>query len=313
MQACVIGNFNVDLVMGKVDLFPEWGQEVVVNQAELRCAGAAGNTALALARLGIRVSGIGVVGDDFLGNWLLSELAQNGVNTKGISQLQGVRTGISVALVQREGNERAFFTYPGVLEHFSVEHVYPHLDLIEMSEVVLFCGYFLLPKLGFAGTGLLMQQVKALGKTVLFDTGWDPNGWSCETRSQIRALLRLVDVFLPNRIEAEILCDGQQDLELMAKKLLEFGPRQVIIKCGSSGAVYSDNEEVLVSPAPPVKVIDTSGAGDVFNAGFIYGMLKKWPKRSAVSFANRVAAYAVSGDLGRLSELQESDEEKGGD
>jgi len=310
VQVCVIGNFNVDLVMGKIASFPEWGQEIVVNQAELRYAGAAGNTALVLARLGIGVNGIGVVGDDLLGNWLLDEFERNGINTKGISQIQGSQTGISVALVREDGGERTFFTHPGVLECFSIELVRPHFDFIKAAEVVLFCGYFLLPKLGFVGTDFLMRQARALGKTVLFDTGWDPDGWPPENISQVQNLLKLVDVFLPNKEEAEALCGGERDLEKVAMRLLEFGPRQVVIKCGSLGAVCGDSEGIFTSPTLPVEVIDTYGAGDAFNAGFIYGMLKRWHKRSVVDFANNVAAYIVSGNLGRLCELRETYEKK---
>jgi sugar/nucleoside kinase (ribokinase family) len=284
----VIGNVNVDLLVSPVSELPPPGTDLPVENMEVRAAGAAGNTALALAALGSPLQLVGCVGEDRLGRFLLDELYFAGIK-EGVSILPHRSTGISIAF-EAPGRDRSFLTLLGSLEEFDASMV-PEDALTK--DLVLLCGYFNLPSLRGEGTLQLLREARTEGAITLLDTGWDPGGWSKETSEEMATLLPLVDVFLPNETEARHL-SGLEDPVEAAQVLQESSGGWIVVKLGANGCVGVGPDELHRVAAPTVRVTDTTGAGDAFNGGLLYALSNDARYIEALSFATRFASAVVS-------------------
>jgi sugar/nucleoside kinase (ribokinase family) len=178
----------------------------------------------------------------------------------------------------------------------------------EDAQCVLISGYFLLPGLGFAGTKALIDELRAEGKTVLLDTGWDVNGWPQRSVEEVMRLLEGVDVFLPSLNEAQALT-GEHSPEGCLEKLSARCPHRVIIKMGAAGSIATTEGGISHQSAFPVAPVDTTGAGDCFNVGVIWGLLRNWDIDETMRFANGLAAIVISrpraGGYPLLGEVEE--------
>jgi ribokinase len=292
-EVCVVGNLNADLILCPLSDFPRWGTEVMTSAMDWR-PGGIGNALLCLAKLGVGVSAAANVGQDSIGQELLSTLEEAGVDVSHVERSPGVRTGVSVG-IGREDGERAFVTHLGHLERLDVELVLGQREAWQEARCVLISGYFLLPGLGFRGTSTLIEELRAEGKAVLFDTGWDISGWPERSVEQVMRLLEGVDVFLPSLNEAQALT-GQRSPERCLGSLWHGSrhPSCVIIKMGQAGSIARTQWGVFQQPAFPVLPLDTTGAGDCFNAGVIFGLLRNWDIQETLQFANALAAIIIS-------------------
>jgi sugar/nucleoside kinase (ribokinase family) len=284
----VIGNVNIDLLVWPAAELPSPGSERQVETIGMRAAGSAGNTALALARLGHVPHLAGCVGGDHFGRFILEELAAAGIE-EGVAILPDEPTGITIAF-QAPGRDRSFLTLLGSLEAFGASMV-PEEALAK--DFVLFCGYFTLPALRGGPALDLLKRVRAAGGSTFFDSDWDPAGWSQESREEIAEILPLVDVFLPSEDEARGLT-GLDDPLAAARALQRGSGGRVVLKLGASGCVAFVTGEEYRVPAPSVRVRDTTGAGDSFNGGLMYALSTgaEWPE--ALRFATRLASTVVS-------------------
>lgn len=283
--AAIVGNYNIDLIMGPVGGFPAWGSEAVINTALPRVAGGAGNTAQALGTLGVAALPVGIVGRDGYGEQIISTLRGLGLSTTLVEQRASSQTGVGFTLLRNDG-ERAFLTYLGVLERYTDADLLASIPQAIQSKVVLFSGYNLLPGLTTAGITEFFKIVQGAGCTLLFDTGWDTRDWEGDTVAKVHRLLPYVDIFLPNMAEARAIF-GRPD------KALDWCQR-AIIKNGPAGSIYLAKDEQIEAKGVRVQAVDTTGAGDSFNAGIIYGLLQNWSMKRNLAFANRLAAYVVS-------------------
>ena len=300
----VVGNANVDVVLGSVTPWPTPGTEVTADNFELRVGGAAGNTALALAALGVEegldsevVAG---VGDDALGRWLETALS-------GAARLSKVprTTAMTVCLTHPDA-QRTFVSYLGHLESMPLARLLDTLALSRPGDLLLLCGYFLLPELRTAAQDLLVEA-RSRGVITLLDTGWPSEGWTAAVRAEIGRLLPLLDAFLPNRDEvlgAAGLCSEADSQEAVAE-LLGMGTARVIVKLEAEGALMASATEMVQVPAPTVTVQDTVGAGDTFNAGLLAGLQSglDWP--AALSRAVTAASLTVASSPRRYPSLAE--------
>ena len=290
-QVCVVGNLNADLVFYPLKGFPAWGAEVIVPAMDYR-PGGIGNALLCLAGLSIRATALANVGADPIGEGLVSALEDAGVDTRHVERSPGAHTGVSVGL-GREDGERAFVTHLGHLALLDVDLALRQRAAWREAQYVLISGYFLLPGLGFEGTRTLIDEIHADGKQALLDTGWDINGWPDRSAREVMRLLEGVDVFLPSLNEAQALT-GECAPEACLEKLFARCPNRVIIKLGEEGSIAKTEEGVFRQPAFPVSPLDTTGAGDSFNAGVIFGLLQGWDIRQTLRFANALAGLVIS-------------------
>ena len=290
MTLAVVGNVNVDLLVWPVVEIPPPGEERSVERVELRLGGSAAIAGAVLARLGAEPIVCGSVGTDALGAMALGELDQYGVETRYVHRIAGASTGTSIAF-EGPDRDRSFLVSLGSLSAYG-----PNLVPEEVlgSSFVLLCGYFNLPLIRGAAAIDILRRVKGAGGTTLLDTGWDHDGWPEATRRESHRLLPYVDIFIPNEMEAQSL-SGESDPLAAARRLAELSGGWTVVKLGSSGTVAAGPDgAVYRASAPRVDVVDTTGAGDAFNAGLIDALSRgaSWPE--ALRTASAVASTVVS-------------------
>jgi len=289
MKVVAIGDVNVDLILPL--RLPRVGKQVVVGDFQMHGGGCAANFALACAKLGARSKLVGRVADDVFGKFVLGELRRQGVDVRDVVVSEGGKTGVTLALV--EGVERSFVTYRGENATFSMKDVnFNRLD----ADLVHLPSFFLMEKLRPDCPKLIRRIKGKTGGIVSFDTGWNPFGWGKGIRN-LKEVLRQVDIFLPNVDEARgILASGRHRSEgALLRGLLDLGVKVVAMKMGNRGSLISDGYKTVKLPTFKVEVVDTTGAGDVFNAAFVVAYLRGHDITEAGKFANAAAALSITG------------------
>ncbi|UCD37177.1 MAG: carbohydrate kinase family protein [Fidelibacterota bacterium] len=259
----VVGELNVDLILQDVSSLPEMGKEKLAEGMELTMGSASAILASNLARLGVRVGFAGKLGRDRFAEVVLATLEERGVDTGGITQDADARTGITVSMTFPDNY--AMVTYMGVMEEYSLEEV--PLDYVLQGRHLHLSSFYLQPGLR-PGCAELFQRAKEAGLSTSFDPGWDPQE---EWAADIKDVLPFVDVFLPNEQEALSISD-QSTVAAAISELGGYSP-VVVIKQGSGGAVCLAEGESIKTGIYTVNSVDTTGAGDSFNAGFLYEWL----------------------------------------
>ncbi len=262
----VIGDLNADLIL-RGNAIPKFGQaETLVDEADLTLGSSGAIFACGAARLGLRVAYSGVAGDDVFGKFVLNALQNRNVDTSGVQIDAELQTGLSVILVQE--NDRAILTHPGAINAQRAEGV--NRALLRRARHLHIASYFLQQNLQ-AGLPNLLIEAHQLGCTISLDTNWDPaETWN----SGLSSVLPLIDIFLPNEQEA-LAISGQKTLD-EALAFLAWEIPVVVVKQGAMGAVVRREDTVIRQSPPPVAVADAIGAGDSFDAGFIYGYLNNF-------------------------------------
>ncbi len=267
----VAGEINPDLILtGNVE--PAFGQaEKLIDSADLEVGSSSAIFACGAARLGLKVAFTGICGDDLFGRFMLAEMKKRGIDISHIRIDPKLETGLSVIL--NRGGDRAILTHPGCIAALRAEQVTD--GLLEQSLHLHVASYFLQTALQ-PGLPDLYSRAHNLGLTTSLDPNWDPSG---EWRGP-DALLRSADVFLPNAAEARAL-SGAPTVEA-ALEILGKNGGTVAVKLGERGAVAVRAGQHARAPAPQVTVVDTVGAGDSFDAGFLFGWLKGWTLEEAL-------------------------------
>lgn len=290
-RIAIIGNLEVDLVLGPLPRMPQWGEERIVARRERRAAGSAGYTAIALGHLGHCPLLVGPLGSDEEGELIRAALKQAGLSDEGLIP-SADPTGLSVTLVREDG-ERAFVNHLGALQTFSPADVQAHWDQLSQADVVLVSGYFLLPAFRGAPLARLFRLLQDEGIVTALDTGDAVDGWTDEVRAEMRQVLAATDWLFPNEAEACGMT-GCSRWEEAACELLGLGPKQVIVRRGSQGAAAVSGSGVVEGPVFPVQVVDTVGAGDTFNAGFLAAWAEGRSEAEALAYGAAAAALYIS-------------------
>ncbi len=286
----VLGNANVDLVLGEIDGWPAVGTEIMVERSEMRAGGSAGNSALALAGMGVDHLFIASTGNDPNGAWLRDAFREK----QSIWIVDDCTTTLTVGIVHK-GGDRAFFTTPGHLDTARVEDLVARLPHAPSGPAfALVSGGFLMPGLR-KGTGELLDALHARGWQTAIDPGWPPEGWQPATIGLVREWLDQADIALLNEVEAAAIT-GKDDPDEAAAALAQgmASPRMTVIKQGPAGASAYANGHRFHASAPAVRVIDTVGAGDTFNAGFLAALGQGQDLSQALARGVAAASRAVS-------------------
>ncbi|SER45448.1 Sugar or nucleoside kinase, ribokinase family [Faunimonas pinastri] len=293
----VIGNCNVDLVMGPIGAWPQIGTEITTERSELRAGGSAGNSALALQAFGAPHLLVSSRGDDALGGWLAGEFYA-ATSRWAVSPRA---TTVSVGIVHASG-ERTFFTTPGHLLDFNLDEIRPLIPTSPAKgSVALLSGVFLSPAIFPAYAGFI-GALKALGYAVAIDTGWPDEGWTEAMRTLTRDWLARCDHALFNEAEVAGLA-ATDDFDVACASVAGMLPPGacLIVKRGGSGASGFRSGERIDVPAPPVTVIDTIGAGDTFNAGYLAARIEGQDIAACIRRGVEAASLAVSTEPRRYS------------
>jgi sugar/nucleoside kinase (ribokinase family) len=268
----VIGELNVDLIFSGCSQVPAFGREVTVDGFAMTLGSASAICAVGFARLGRPVSFVGRVGGDAWGDYCVGALANAGVDVEHVRRDPHVQTGITVALAG--SGDRALITYPGATEILSEADLPAHIG---SGRGHLHVSSFFLQTAMRGSWRRIFERVRTAGWSVSLDPGCDPAGvW----RSDLRELLPLVDVLLPNELELTAIA-GVPDRD-DALRALHTDRTTVVAKIGADGSMAIDNGHIVRVPPPPVVGVDTTGAGDSFNAGFLHAWLDGRPLQACM-------------------------------
>jgi len=287
-KVVVLGIVCADVIARPVDGIPKRGLLVPIDQLELHTGGCATNVGIDLARLGVACSVLGKIGRDSFGDLVLHTLDQEGVDTRGLRRADGVQTAATVVLVGPDG-ERSFLHCLGANATFVSEDV--DMELVRWADILVVAGSLLMPKLDGEPTAEVLRVARECGAVTLLDTAWDASGrWM----KSIEMCLPFCDYFLPSEAEAAML-SGVTEPEAMGASFVARGARNVIIKLGDRGCLLRTEDGVIEHvAAPAVSVVDTTGAGDAFVAGFTVGLVHGWDASRCAHLAVTVGAMCVT-------------------
>jgi len=281
----VLGDLNLDLILAGMTEPPEFGREILASRRSSGLGGSAANTAAMLAANGCAVRLFAQVGVDVEGDFLVAMLAGLGIDVATIARSNEHATGLTVSLTYPE--DRMYVSDLGAVAATRLEDLQPGYILPEAH--LHLTSYFLQRGLR-PSVGPLLEAAKEAGMTTSLDPGGDPTGeWDV---SALAPYFRRLDWFLPNADEIRAVT-GCDDTETA---LREF-PREVggvVVKAGADGAISRCGGEIVRHPGFAAEVVDTTGAGDCFGAGFLCALAGGAPLAEAVRLGNRFGAESVS-------------------
>jgi sugar/nucleoside kinase (ribokinase family) len=290
-----VGELNPDFIMAHIKAdAPRLGVEQEATDFRMSLGSSTAICTVGLSRLGLATAMVAKVGKDAYGAFCIKALEREGVVTSAILLSATETTGVTVSFTY--ATDRLLVTYPGTMVSLSASDV-PD-DLLSKARHLHVSSFFLQKALR-AGCADLFAKAKAFGLTTSLDTGWDPlETWLSDDLARV---LPYLDVFLPNQQEALALSE-EETVAPAAQSFLEHGIHTVVVKRGNEGAYLMRRDGLtLEHPGYPISVVDTTGAGDSFNAGFLYGFLKRLPFETCLKLANAcgaLAATAVGGTEG---------------
>ncbi len=284
----IIGAAIIDVLAGPADANIIKNGSTPMENIRMSFGGDALNEAVVLSRLGLAAELISKVGNDEAGKQVLEFLKENRVHTK-IKEEDGLETGINIVLIDSVG-ERRFLTNPASsLRKLAEEDVVEQLE--DAADIVCLASMFVSPLLDIPAMERLFQKIKSKEDRILVaDMTTAKKG---ETLEDIKCLLPYIDFIIPNETEAERLT-GEKDVHRNAELFLECGASCVIIKRGAKGCLIKTAEQELeVLAYPGITAVDTTGAGDSFVAGFLWGLKNKLPLKECARFGCAVASCTV--------------------
>jgi sugar/nucleoside kinase (ribokinase family) len=263
LDIAVVGELNVDLILTGLPGFPEMGALKLAGDMSFTLGSSSAIFASNIARLGMRVGFMGKAGQDNFGDFIVQCLQSNHVDTSHIIRSSEGRTGICVCMSFPENY--AMVSFPGIRETFTVDEV--DFDYVKQARHMHLSSYYIQPGMR-PGCPRLFRWARENGLTTSFDPDTDPAGlWGPE----ILDVLANVDVFLPNEREA-LSISGAPDVESAIAKLTQY-VKVLVIKRGAKGVLAVAGGRRLEAAPFRMQVVDTTGAGDSFNAGFLYRYL----------------------------------------
>jgi sugar/nucleoside kinase (ribokinase family) len=275
------GELFADLIMTGFDFWPEPGREAFASRFHREIGGGAAITSCGLAKLGMHTRVLGVVGTD--GDWLISGLATRGVDTSTLRTDSSEATAFTV--VATSPADRAYLTYPGANRGFPdvLLEAAKTREFSVARHVHLACP----PSLDTASE--LLTAIRENGCTISLDAGWHEE-WLGDPR--LLSILPLADIYFPNEAEAQRITGESTPMEMLLRFRVH-GVRRVALKLGPGGAGLLWDGEIFWSGPRCVKPVDTTGAGDCFDAGFLYAWLSGDPPEVCLHTANVCGALST--------------------
>jgi sugar/nucleoside kinase (ribokinase family) len=286
----VIGLYILDVLGRPVSRIPDGGNVDFIDEIRLTVAGTAGGTVVDTAKLGLKSLAVGAVGDDEKADWVLMALARHGVDISVMQRLAGVPTSATILNVRPNGDRPALHVR-GASDHFGVPPAM--YDQVFDAPIVHLGGTGLLRRLDGPASVTLLSEAKRRGRVVTFDL----IAANAQTIEIVRPLLPMIDYFMPSIEEARDI-SGKSSPEDCAAFYLDAGAACCIFTLGGDGAYYADRDGTrLHSPAYDIAVVDSTGCGDAFDAGFITALRHDMDLETSLRFAQAAAAL-VAGGLG---------------
>lgn len=301
MDVLSLGIYVVDVLGRPIDQFPEKGKLALFDELEIHTGGCANNTALALARLGISVGAMGKIGTDAFGDLVLQTLSDNGVNVEGMRRGADVSTSFTFVAIASDG-ERTFYHYIGANGALCEADL--DWELIKTAKILHIAGALVMPSFDGVPMANVLQAAKAQGITTSLDTAYDATGKWMET---LEPCLPYIDIFMPSIVEVQHLTGLSGCREIAQFLRNNYDIDTIAIKMGENGSYVSTAETELSVPAYPVKVVDGTGAGDAYCAGFLAGIIMGWDLKATAELASATGAACVTA-MGTSAGIQNLEE-----
>jgi sugar/nucleoside kinase (ribokinase family) len=279
-----IGELNPDLILTGLKSMPVTGREIIAKGCSLVLGSSTAICASGIARLGLKTGFIGKVGKDSFGDTVVEAISKNGIDTSMVIVDESINTGITISLSMAK--DRALVTYLGAIEDLSIDDI--DINLLDKTRHIHVGSFFLQNKLR-SGLSKLFAIAKKKGVTTSLDAGWDDTKqWDYG----ILEVLKFTDIFFPNEVEA--LNITKKDNVRDAAEALSKYAGTVVVKCGPKGAAAIRGNEYIEKETYDLKPVDTTGAGDSFNAGFIYGFLNGFNLGKCMNYGNACGSISVT-------------------
>ncbi|MBP1996637.1 ribokinase [Paenibacillus eucommiae] len=280
----VIGSINIDFVI-RVPYIPIIGETIMGQSIERIAGGKGANQAFTAAKLGASVTMLGKVGGDEFGAPLIKNLQQVGVHTDYIHTEAGASSGLAIINVNDEG-DNSIVVLSGANELCDTSYIRAHEHLFQEAEVVI-----LQMEIPEETVYQAIDLARKYNSVVILNPAPAPDSIHADVWSKI-------DYLIPNETELQKLSGMDvhsiDTAELAAKKLLSQGVKQIIVTLGSKGSLFVNANETIHFPAPIVKVVDTTAAGDSFVAAFAVGLTEGKSEKDAIAFAIQVSSMVVT-------------------
>ncbi|MBO2453662.1 carbohydrate kinase family protein [Actinomadura barringtoniae] len=287
MAVVTLGVHIVDVLARPVEAIPQGQDTVLVDQIRMTAAGSAAGTAVDLAKLGNEVISVGAIGDDELGDLLVAVMTRHGVDVSGLVRRTGDQTSATILPIRPDGG-RPSFHVPGANLTVTASIVDP--GLLTAAGAVHLGGPDVTFGLNDPAFFDALEAARASGTVVTMDLLSNMP----DLVKGAAAFLPHVDYFLPNEEQA-LMMTGTGDPVLAARKLLAEGPRAVLITLGEHGSLVATTDGVERIPAIEVDVVDTTGCGDAYCAGFITGLMNDRDLGEAARWGTAAAATVAQG------------------
>jgi sugar/nucleoside kinase (ribokinase family) len=299
-RVLVAGEINVDLILQGYHAFPAPGKEVLVDDFVMALGSASAICAMGLARLGTPVAFVSKLGTDPWGAFCLDTMARAGIDVTRVVSDPGLKTGVTVSI--SSPRDRALVSFLGSIAALRGEDVgeaaLRGFDHVHVS------SYFLQEGLR-PGCRSLFARARAAGLTTSLDPGFDPSErWGRD----LEETLREVDLFFPNEVELRGMT-GSSDLAGGLRRL-ENGRTRTVVKLGSEGCMTLEEGRVVQVPAFPVEPVDTTGAGDSFDAGFLHAWLEGRPLLECLRWGSACGSLSTRGLGGTARQADRAEAER---
>lgn len=286
-----VGICCVDAIAQTIDDYPPPGGLRLFDRLTLTTGGNAVNCSIALAKMGIACDAVVKIGDDALGQFVVSELKKYGVGTAGVIRGTGIHTPFTFASIFT-GGQRSFFHTMGANGTLCYQDI--NLDVIRGAKFCFVTGTMVMATFDGEQTARLLNDARKAGARTLLDTVYVDNAPREQWQKNIHPALPVLDYFIPSQPEARAIT-GLSDPSDMARAFQDRGCRNVVIKMDEKGAFCRDESgaETRVPAYRVEKVVDTTGAGDSWSAGFICGLHEGLSMPDAALLGNATAAHCI--------------------
>lgn len=280
-----IGDVNIDLLTSPVRSYPKKDLQIRIPWMRMEVGGGAAHFAMATSKLGMKTRLIGLVGKDVFGDYIVDKIERFGVENK-VRRTKNERTGISFGIHFEDGS-RSLLTFRGTNSIFSTRF----FNRNEIRGKVLYIGGYNLLENFQEDVYKILSYAKRKGMLTALEPDLK-SGINCDLK-EVKRSLKLVDFFFPDLEEGRIIT-SEKDERKIVRKILKFGCKIVALKLGKRGCIVADRTKIRKIKGFKVKAVNTTGAGDFFNAGFVFGYLKYRNLERAGIFANATGALSVT-------------------
>lgn len=268
-----LGQACVDF-LGTLGTYPHEDGKVELSDLQVQCGGPASTALVTLSRLGVPNAFLGSLSDDPFGKRILENLQQEHVDVSCLKITPGYSSQVSFIAITKGEGKRTIFWHRGSVPHLGPADV--NLRLFKNARVLHVDSLMIDASIEAA------RQAKSLGMTVVMDAG--------TIRQGAKELVPLVDILIASETFSVPLVGYGSSHETALHALHELGSKQVVITLGAKGSIGLNKGEIIHQKIFPVSAVDTTGAGDVYHGGYIYGLLQGWNMHECMRFASAAAA-----------------------